>query len=457
MIILKKTLSIALMLCLVLSMTACDMDDVMSVVDTSNQRVELVVKGEKTVKDTINSKEQFTLDFANITEVEDCIEREGTINKVTDVTMKENAEKLVRDFIKFISTDYKTVDDISALDEYLCKDITDTELRMFDWWGKNINQVSETWYLDTIVDSNDFYVINTISRIKREIDGTEKDVDVAAKWKVVHEDGHLKIGEASVVSLDEVKESITNILSAESDIAIYKPTKSQGNEYKDIKSFDKDAIDSMKEVYKNSVVAVLTDNNEGTGLIIETGYVMTTYDNIYKARGVKIVFSDDTEKDIDGIVYANKEHNLVVLKLNEKVGTPIELGNYDELKDGDMAAVVGCAATFVEHITAGNITNLTKNEYDTRGMLMRAPVTNDCLGSAVVNSEGKVVGIITYANSTFKEMSKAIGSNKIQEIKEKCTKGEWDKTDGISFSNMKWNSLEAEKDEKKEESIKTIE
>ena len=234
MIILKKTLSIALMLCLVLSMTACDMDDVMSVVDTSNQRVELVVKGEKTVKDTINSKEQFTLDFANITEVEDCIEREGTINKVTDVTMKENAEKLIRDFIKFISTDYKTVDDISALDEYLCKDITDTELRMFDWWGKNINQVSETWYLDTIVDSNDFYVINTISRIKREIDGTEKDVDVAAKWKVVHEDGHLKIGEASVVSLDEVKESITNILSAESDIAIYKPTKSQGNEYKDI-------------------------------------------------------------------------------------------------------------------------------------------------------------------------------------------------------------------------------
>ena len=200
--IIKKALSMALILGLTVSMTACDMDDVMSVVDTSNQRVELVVKGEKTVKDTINSKEQFILDFASITEVDNCEEKEGTINKITDATVKENAEKLVKDFIKFISTDYKTVDDIGALDEYLCKDITDTELRMFDWWGKNINQVTETWYLDTIVDSEEFYVINTISRIKREIDGTEKDVDVAAKWKVVHEDGHLKIGSASVVSLD---------------------------------------------------------------------------------------------------------------------------------------------------------------------------------------------------------------------------------------------------------------
>ena len=195
--IIKKALSMALILGLTVSMTACDMDDVMSVVDTSNQRVELVVKGEKTVKDTINSKEQFILDFASITEVDNCVEKEGTINKITDATVKENAEKLVKDFIKFISTDYKTVDDIGALDEYLCKDITDTELRMFDWWGKNINQVTETWYLDTIVDSEEFYVINTISRIKREIDGTEKDVDVAAKWKVVHEDGHLKIGSAS--------------------------------------------------------------------------------------------------------------------------------------------------------------------------------------------------------------------------------------------------------------------
>ena len=97
------------------------------------------------------------------------------------------------------------------------------------------------------------------------------------------------------------------------------------------------------------------------------------------------------------------------------------------------------------------------NEYGTQGMLMRAPVTNDCIGSAIINSEGKVVGIITYTNSTFKEMSKAISSNKMQEIKERCTLAEWDKTDGISLSNMKWNSLEAERDEKKEESIKAIE
>ena len=85
----------------------------------------------------------------------------------------------------------------------------------------------------------------------------------------------------------------------------------------------------------------MTDNNEGTGLIIEAGYVMTTYDNIYKARGIKIVFSDNTEKDIDGIVYANKEHNIAVLKMNEKVGTPIELGNYEGLNEGDIAAIVG--------------------------------------------------------------------------------------------------------------------
>lgn len=439
-----------------LNLAACDTDSIMSVVDTSNQRVELVEKGQKVIQDVINSREQFIFDFASINDVRECKVTSDDTEKITLADKKEEAENLVKSFINFVSSEYKTVDNIEKLDTYLSEHITDVELRMYDWWGANTNQLSETWFVDTIAESEKGYTINTISRLKRNIDNEQKEVDIAVKWTVVYENGELRIASTNVVSLDEVKEGIQSILKGKTDMTIYKPTKSQGNEYSNIKNIDAKALKSVKEVYKDSVVAVLTDNNEGTGFILAPGYVVTTYDNIYKAKGIKVMFPDETEKNIKGIVYASKIDNVAVLKMTEKVGTAVELGKYSDIKDKDPVAIVGCAGTMIEHITGGNMTQKAYNEYDRMVMLVRAPITNDGLGSIVVNPSGKVVGMINYTNSTFKEMSRALSTAHLGDVSKYLKSTEWNSVKAISLGSMEWNKAEVEQEKIAEEAAETI-
>lgn len=433
----RKILVPLMVVVLTLSLTACDMDSVMSVVDTTNQRHEIVAKGSVSVNDTINSKELFKSEWAAMNNVYEAEEGNTSINKVNG-DYKEKYEQFVKQFIQFVSNEYKSVDKISDLDSYLSDSITDLERKMFDWWGKNINQISEIWYTDTIMYNENTAYVNTISRIKRNIDNEEKDVDVAVKWCIGNENGALKIKSISVVSLDEVQKTVESVINNKKEILTYAPSKSQGNEYKDIQVYDEEAASKLLEVYKNCSVTLLSDSNEGSGFIIAPGFVMTTYDNVYKAKGIKVMFSDKTEKQIDGVVYANKENNIAILKMNERVGTKAILGNSAELKNGEPVAIAGCAGEMIEHITLGNVYQIDKDEFGYDTALVRAPLTTDGIGSAVINTHGDVVGIVAKNNKDFRESVKVITTDRFKSEIQKIADMKWQDAKCVKLSNMKW-------------------
>lgn len=443
----RKILIPLMVVVLTLSLTACDMDSVMSVVDTSNQRHEIVAKGSVSVNDTINSKELFKSEWASMNGVYEAEEGNSSTNKVGG-DYKERYEQFVKQFIQFVSNEYKSVEKISALDGYLSDNITDLERKMFDWWGKNINQISEIWYTDTIMYNENTAYINTISRIKRNIDGEEKDVDIAVKWCIADEGGALKIRSISVVSLDEVQKTIESVINNKKEILTYAPSKSQGNEYKDIEVYDEEAANKLLDVYKNCSVTLLSDNNEGSGFIVQPGFVMTTYDNVYKAKGIKVMFSDKTEKQIEGIVYANKENNVAILKMNERVGTKATLGDSDAIQNGEPVAIAGCAGEMIEHITLGNVYQVDKDEFGYNSALVRAPLTTDGIGSAVINTHGDVVGIVTKNTKDFRESVKVISINRFKNEIQKLADTKWQDAKCVKLSNMKWsgdsNSTEKE-------------
>lgn len=435
---------------LTLSLTACDMDSVMSVVDTTNQRHEIVAKGSVSINDTINSKELFKSELASVNNVYDSVESECNIEKI-DGSYKDGYEAFIKGFIQFVSNDYKSVENISKLDGYLSSNITDIERKMFDWWGKNINQISETWYTDTIMYNENAAYINTISRIKRDIDGQERDVDIAVKWHICRENGELKIKSASVISLDEVQKTIESVIDNKKDILTYAPSKSQGNEYRNVEEYDIEAANKLLEVYRNCSVTLLSESNEGSGFIVQPGYVMTTYDNIYKAKGIKVVFSDKTEKQIEGVVYASKDNNIAILKMSEKVGTKATFGKSAEVNSGEPVAIIGCAGEMIEHITLGNVYQKDINEcgYDT--MLVRAPLTTDGIGSAVVNKHGDIVGIVVQNSKDFRESVKVICTDRFQEEINKLSNIKWQDAKCIKLSDMKWckdNTPDSEKNNK---------
>lgn len=435
----RKNIAISLLLGIfTLGLSSCDTESVMSVVDTTNGKNGVIDKGTVSLSNTFNPKQKFTLDFASINDVADSEVIASSADKF-DSSYREGAESFVKEFIRFVSNEYNNIESLTRLDsEFLGSRITDTERKVFDWWGKNINQVSETWYVDTVAYNNDEFYINTISRMKRDIDGEQKEVDVAVKWYVAREENGIRIQSASIISLDEVNECISSIIDTNKNVTIYNPSKSQGSEYKNISTYDTKAAESLVKVYKNSSVTLLSDTNEWSGVIIQPGYILTTYDNMYEANTIRVMFSDKTVKDVDGIVYADKKKNIAILKMTERVGTKLTLGEPDDIEIGEPVAAIGCAGENIEHVTCGNVYAKLINEYNRSIMLCRLPLTSDGSGSVVVNKNGDAIGIVVDTSNDFKEASTVISIESVRSEIDKIEETKWNDAKCIKLSNMQW-------------------
>lgn len=435
-----------------LLLCSCDSESVMSVVKTTEGQSGTVEKGSISSINTVNSREMFKSELATVNNIENGEVIQSNLNKF-DTNYKESAESFVKEFIQFLSNGYGNVDSLQELDKYLGSNISNTERKVFDWWGKNIKQVSETWYIDTVMYNEDNFYINTISRMKRNIDEQLVDVDIAVKWHIKREEDGIKIYSASVVSLDEVSESINSLISNKENMLVYKPSKSIGSEYTNIKSYDTSAKDALIELYKNSCVGVLSDTTEGSGFIIQPGYVLTTYDSVYKAKEINIVFKDKEEIQVDGIVYADKEKNTAVLKLSNKIGTAIDIGDIGELKLGEPIAIIGSAGKEIEQITCGNIYEKDCNEFGNETILARVPLASDGVGSIAVNMNGCVIGIVTGNDKQLKETCKILSIAEIMNTIDIIINSDSNNVNCIKLKDTNWNTSNSMKVEEYQETL----
>lgn len=437
---------ISLLLC------SCDSESVMSVVKTTDGQSGTVEKGSISSINTVNSREMFKSELATVNNIENGDIVQSNLNKF-DTNYKESAESFIKEFIQFLSNGYGNVDSLQELDKYLGSNISNTERKVFDWWGKNIKQVSETWYIDTVMYNEDNFYINTISRMKRNIDEQMVDVDIAVKWHIKREEDGIKIYSASVVNLDEVNESINSLISNKEDMLVYKPSKSIGSEYNNIKSYDTSAKDALIELYKNSCVGVLSDTTEGSGFIIHPGYVLTTYDNVYKAKEINIIFKDKDEIQVEGIVYADKEKNTAVLKLSDKIGTGIDIGDITELKSGEPIAIIGSAGKEVEQVTCGNIYEKDLNEFGNQTILARIPLASDGIGSIAVDMNGGVIGIVVGNDKQLKETCKIMSIAEIKDTIDIIVNSDSNNVKCAKLKDTDWNVGNSMKIEEYQETL----
>ena len=155
-----------------------------------------------------------------------------------------------------------------------------------------------------------------------------------------------------------------------------------------------------------------TATASGSGIIIsDDGYILTnnhvvssseseSYYQVSEATKITVtLFNDDTEYEAT-IVGTDEETDLAVIKIDKTGLTKAEFADSDSIKVGEFAMAVGSPLGLQSTITCGVVSAVNRQVTDTDGKTYTLIQTDAAInagnsGGALVNSEGKVIGVNT--------------------------------------------------------------
>lgn len=216
---------------------------------------------------------------------------------------------------------------------------------------------------------------------------------------------------------------------------------------KDIYDFSKaDAIkeNTLTKIYnknKQNIVFLNSVYNMGTvtsanGFFINEGLIATTYNYIEKSlsKAQKIIISDFSGNvyTLDGIVTADEENDIAILKVKNKSQNNVEIEK--SAKYNIEEAVITLNSNFGIGLTASKGIIISKDNNDIQMTLVE---TEETQGSPIFNNQGNVIGMV---NSKILNASTAFATD--AEILEKY----YDKFSSENFNDIKYISFEKAKE-----------
>ncbi len=155
-----------------------------------------------------------------------------------------------------------------------------------------------------------------------------------------------------------------------------------------------------------------TAKASGSGIIIsEDGYILTnnhivatssseSYYEVSSATKVTVTLFNDEEKYEAKIIGKDEQTDLAVIKIEKSGLSKAEFADSDNIKVGEFAMAVGNPLGMQSSITCGVISAVNREVTDSDGKKFTliqtdAAINSGNSGGALVNSQGKVIGINT--------------------------------------------------------------
>jgi putative serine protease PepD len=210
---------------------------------------------------------------------------------------------------------------------------------------------------------------------------------------------------------------------------------------------DRSSLAQIAASVQPSVVVIDTGSGEGSGVIISAdGYVVTNNHVVSGARGSTVQVTFNSGKRVQAsIVGTDPRTDLAVVKASGAVGLKFATwGDSDAVQVGDTVLAIGSPLGLQGSVTAGIVSALHRtitvgdnqqSPFDTGSarttigdaIQTDAPINPGNSGGALVNTEGKVIGInsaIATSGSTGNiGVGFAISANKAKSVADQLIKG----------------------------------
>jgi serine protease Do len=231
---------------------------------------------------------------------------------------------------------------------------------------------------------------------------------------------------------NETKKTMAMVASYESNLSnVYnfdKLNSLSDDKINYIYNLNKANIVYLRSYYNNKVIS------NANGIFINDGIIMTTWSFIEKAlinsQYLTIKDSDGKTYEMDGIITANPETDVVVIKLKGKNGNYVKLGNKGNIKIEDPAITISSKSGTGLTIQKGIV--IADGDY----VQTSIPLTKSDEGSPLFDSNGNLIGMNT-SKSVDSSISISINLDVIKEIQDKFNSINYGTIKTISFEDLK--------------------
>jgi serine protease Do len=181
---------------------------------------------------------------------------------------------------------------------------------------------------------------------------------------------------------------------------------------------------SLKTKTRDLFGRVYEGQGTGSGIIIDNqGHIVTNNHVVDGAQEMTVILHDGKELEAT-LVGRDPQTDLAVIKVNPANLTIAELGDSSKLEVGELAVAIGSpmGTEYAGSVTAGIISGLNRKvsvgDNSIKLIQTDAAINPGNSGGALVNSEGKVIGIntIKFAETTVEGMGFAIPINEAKPI-----------------------------------------
>ena len=218
---------------------------------------------------------------------------------------------------------------------------------------------------------------------------------------------------------------------------IYDSNLSDIYNYDKLNSLTDEEITNIYNLNENNVVYLNAYYNNyitssANGFFINDGFIVTTWHFLEKAliEAQYITINANHNYVIDGIVTVNPQTDVAVIKIKNKNGSHVKLGNIKDMQVED--SVITISSKLGSGLTAqkGIITSL--DDY----IQSSIPLVESDEGSPLFDKYGNVIGINT-SKSINSSLSLANNTEILKEIQDKFNEINFDEIDTISFNELK--------------------
>ena len=170
-----------------------------------------------------------------------------------------------------------------------------------------------------------------------------------------------------------------------------------------------------------AVVVVVAANertgsiNQGSGFIVrEDGAVVTNYHVINTASKIRVK-AGERIFDVEGLLYADIENDVAILKIDGKNLPSVKLGDIEKAQVGEKVFVISSPQGFENTISEGILSGIRKVDETRKVLQITAAISPGSSGAPVFNSKGEAIGIATFLVAEAQKINFAMPINLIKD------------------------------------------
>lgn len=182
-------------------------------------------------------------------------------------------------------------------------------------------------------------------------------------------------------------------------------------------------IPSIAKAANGAIITIVTGVNNkpialGTGFIVSAdGVIVTNYHVIKTGNVAAAKFADGSVLEVDGVLAADKDRDLAIIKIHGRVFHTLTLGNSDQIQIGEDVVAIGNPLGLELTVSNGILSGIrTDNDAGGKFLQTTAPISHGSSGGPLFNMQGQVIGINSMYYEGGENLNFAIPINEAKRL-----------------------------------------